>query len=146
MRLRLEGIGALLREENGNTIVVQVVPGGAAAKDGRLKANDKIVAVAPGDDKFVDVVDMKLRDAVKLIRGPKGTQVELKVVPAGKLEPVVRAHAPADRDQSPGGPLRDRRGWPARERTALSHRRYRLAVVLRGAAESTIRRGQKCRQ
>ncbi len=89
MRLRLEGIGALLREENGNTIVVEIVPGGAAAKDGRLKANDKIIAVAPGDDKFVDVVDMKLREAVKLIRGPKGTKVELKVVPAGKIEPVV---------------------------------------------------------
>ena len=65
------------------------VPGGAAAKDGRLKANDKIIAVAQGDDKFVDVVDMRLREAVKLIRGPKGTKVELKVVPAGKIEPVV---------------------------------------------------------
>ena len=89
MRLRLQGIGAVLREENGQTIVVEVVPGGAAAKDGRLKANDKIIAVAQGDGKYVDVVDMKLRDAVKLIRGPKGTKVELKVVPAGKLEPVV---------------------------------------------------------
>lgn len=89
MRLRLEGIGALLREENGQTIVVQTVPGGAAAKDGRLKANDRIIGVAKGDDQFVDLVDMKLRDAVKLIRGPKGTKVELKVVPAGKIEPVV---------------------------------------------------------
>ena len=89
MRLQLQGIGAVLREENGQTIVVETVPGGAAAKDGRLKANDKIIAVAPGDGKFVDVIDMKLREAVKLIRGPKGTKVELKVVPAGKLEPVV---------------------------------------------------------
>ncbi len=89
MRLRLEGIGAVLREENGQTVVVEVVPGGAAAKDGKLKANDKIIAVAPGDGKFVDVVDMKLRDVVKLIRGPKGTKVELKVVPAGKLEPII---------------------------------------------------------
>src|SRR5262249_16980153 len=89
MRNSLQGIGALLREEGGQTIIVEIVPGGAAAKDGRLKANDKIIAVAPGDGKFVDVVDMRLRDAVKLIRGPKGTKVELKVVPAGKLEPVV---------------------------------------------------------
>jgi carboxyl-terminal processing protease len=89
MRLSLQGIGAMLREENGQTIIVEVVPGGAAANDGRLKANDKIIAVAPGDGKFVDVVDMRLRDTVKLIRGPKGTKVELKVVPAGKLEPVV---------------------------------------------------------
>jgi carboxyl-terminal processing protease len=89
MRLRLQGIGAVLREENGQISVVEVVPGGAAAKDGRLKPNDKIIAVAPGDGKFVDVVDMKLREAVKLIRGPKGTIVELKVVPTGKLEPIV---------------------------------------------------------
>jgi carboxyl-terminal processing protease len=89
MRLSLQGIGAILREENGQTIIVEVVPGGAAAKDGRLKANDKIIAVAPGDGKFVDVVDMRLRDTVKLIRGAKGTKVELKVVPAGKLEPIV---------------------------------------------------------
>ena len=61
MRLNLDGIGAVLRSENGQTIVVEVVPGGAAAKDGRLKPNDKIVAVAQGDGKFVDVVDMKLQ-------------------------------------------------------------------------------------
>lgn len=89
MRLRLEGIGAVLREENGHTIVVEVVPGGAAAKDGRLKPNDKIVAVAQADGKFTDVVDMKLRDVVKLIRGAKGTKVELKIIPVGKLEQVV---------------------------------------------------------
>ena len=91
MQLRLEGIGALLREENGQIILVETVPGGAAAKDGRLKANDKIIAVAQGDGKFVDVVDMKLRNAVKMIRGKKGTKVELKVIPAGKIEPVVYA-------------------------------------------------------
>jgi carboxyl-terminal processing protease len=89
MRLSLQGIGAVLREEGGQTIIVEVVPGGAASKDGRLKPNDKIIAVAQGDGKYVDIVDMRLRDAVKLIRGAKGTKVELKVVPAGKLEPVV---------------------------------------------------------
>lgn len=89
MRLNLEGIGAVLRSENGQTIVFEVVPGGAASKDGRLKPKDKIVAVAQGDEKFVDIVDMRLRDAVKLIRGRKGTKVQLKVVPVGKIEPVV---------------------------------------------------------
>jgi carboxyl-terminal processing protease len=89
MQASLQGIGAMLREENGQCIIVEVVPGGAAARDGRLKANDKIIAVAQGDGKFVDVVDMRLRDTVKLIRGKKGTTVELKVIPAGKLEPVA---------------------------------------------------------
>jgi carboxyl-terminal processing protease len=91
MRLNLEGIGASLRSENGQTIVVEVIPGGAAAVDGRLKANDKIVGVAQGDSKFVDVVDMKLRDVVKLIRGRRGTPVELRVIPADKVEPTVIA-------------------------------------------------------
>jgi carboxyl-terminal processing protease len=91
MRLQLEGIGALLRSDNGQTTVAEVIPGGAAAADGRLKANDKIIGVAQGDDKFVDVIDMKITEVVKLIRGAKGTKVQLKVVPADKIEPVVYA-------------------------------------------------------
>jgi carboxyl-terminal processing protease len=89
MRLQLEGIGALLRSENGTTMVAEIIPGGAAASDGRLKAKDKIIAVAQGDNKFVDVIDMKLRDVVKLIRGQKGTPVQLKVIPAHKIEAMV---------------------------------------------------------
>ena len=60
--------------ETATTTVVEVVPGGAADKDGRLKAKDKIVGVAQGDGKFVDAVDMKLQDVVKMIRGKRGTQ------------------------------------------------------------------------
>lgn len=89
MRLQFQGIGAYLRSENGQTIVSEVLPGGSAAADGRIKINDKIIGVAQGDDRWVDILDMKLRDVVKLIRGPKGTQVQLKIVPAAKLEPVV---------------------------------------------------------
>jgi carboxyl-terminal processing protease len=91
MRLHLEGIGALLRSENGQTIVTEVLPGGAAAADGRLKPNDKIIGVAQGDDQFTDVQDMNLRDVVKLIRGTRGTKVQLKIIPAEKVEPVVYA-------------------------------------------------------
>jgi len=89
MRLSLEGIGALLKSENGQTIVSEVIPGGAAAADGRLKPNDKIIAVAQGDSQFVDVVDTKLREVVKLIRGSRGTKVQLKVIPAEKVAPLV---------------------------------------------------------
>jgi carboxyl-terminal processing protease len=87
MRLNLDGIGAVLKSENGQTIVEEVVPGGAAAKEGHLKVGDKIVGVAQEDGKFTDVVDMKLREVVKLIRGKRGTKVHLKVVTAGKLDP-----------------------------------------------------------
>jgi carboxyl-terminal processing protease len=91
MKLQLEGIGALLRSENGNTIIAEIIPGGVASKDGRLKPNDKIIGVAQGDGKYVDIMDMKLTEAVKLIRGARGTRVELKVIPAGKIEPVTYA-------------------------------------------------------
>jgi carboxyl-terminal processing protease len=91
MRLHLEGIGAVLRSDNGHTIIAEIMPGGAAAQDGRLKVNDQIIAVAQGDSKFIDVIDMKLTEVVKLIRGKSGTPVELKVIPAGKVEPVVYA-------------------------------------------------------
>lgn len=89
MRLNLEGIGALLKSDNGQTRVAEIVPGGVAAVDGRLQPDDRIVGVAQGDGKFIDTVDMKLRDVVKMVRGARGTPVQLKVVQTGKVEPVV---------------------------------------------------------
>ena len=56
-----------------------IVPGGAAANDGRLKINDKIVGVANGNADFVDTVEMKLTKVVDMIRGKAGTTVRLKV-------------------------------------------------------------------
>ena len=81
MRLRLEGIGAALRSEDGYTTVAQIVPGGAAEKDGRLKVGDKIIGVAQEDGEFTDIVEMKLSRVVRLIRGNKGTVVRLQVKP-----------------------------------------------------------------
>ena len=81
MSLSLEGIGALLGYEEGVTEIKSLTPGGPAEKSGLLKPNDKIVAVAQGKDgQFVDIIDMDLRDVVKLIRGKKGTIVKLKIV------------------------------------------------------------------
>lgn len=82
MRLSLEGIGAALRSEDGYTIVAQVVKGGAAEKDARLKVNDKIIAVAQGDGEWVDIVEMKLSRVVRLIRGEGGSRVRLRVLNA----------------------------------------------------------------
>jgi len=79
MELKLEGIGAALRSEDGYTIVANVVPGGAADKDGRLKKEDKIIGVDKGDGEMVDVVEMKLNKVVRMIRGKQGTTVRLKV-------------------------------------------------------------------
>jgi carboxyl-terminal processing protease len=79
-RLSLEGIGAVLRSEDGFTTIQSLVPGGAAAKTGLVKTDDKIVAVAQGSEHAVDVIDMDLREVVKLIRGARGTEVRLTLV------------------------------------------------------------------
>ncbi len=75
----LEGIGALLRMEEGFVKVQRIVPGSASWRQGQLKAEDIIVAVAQGDGEPVDVVDARLQDVVQLIRGKKGTIVKLSV-------------------------------------------------------------------
>jgi len=90
MRLSLVGIGAVLRTDDGYAKIVEVVPGGPADKDGRLKANDRIAAVAQGKEPFEDVVDMKLDKVVEKIRGGKGTQVRLQVIPANATDPSKR--------------------------------------------------------
>jgi len=81
MRLELEGIGAALQSTDGYTVVNKLIPGGAAEKDGRLKVEDKVLAVGQGTEgEMVDVVDMKLSDVVKMIRGKRGTVVRLQVL------------------------------------------------------------------
>ncbi len=90
MRLELEGIGAQLTSEDGYTIVKEVLPGGAAQRDGRLKPEDKIVAVLPeGSGDWIDVVDMKLTEVVKKIRGKAGTPLKLKIQRKGVKERLI---------------------------------------------------------
>jgi len=93
MRGSLEGIGALLREDDGLIKVVRIIPGSASAKQGRLQAEDVILEVGEGNGEPVDVSDMRLQDAVRLIRGPKGSEVRLTVRKAdgGKeIIPIIR--------------------------------------------------------
>jgi carboxyl-terminal processing protease len=80
MRLSLDGIGAALRSEDGMTVVAQIVKGGAAEVDGRLKVGDKIVAVGQAEGDWQDVIEMKLNRVVRLIRGERGTKVRLRVL------------------------------------------------------------------
>jgi carboxyl-terminal processing protease len=90
MRLSLIGLGAELRSEDGYAKVQRLVPGGPAERSGKMSAGDRIVAVAQGEDPFVDVRDMNLDKVVELIRGKKGTAVRLLVLPAGAAEPSKR--------------------------------------------------------
>jgi carboxyl-terminal processing protease len=82
MSLALFGIGAELTAEDGYCKISSLVPGGPAAKSKEIKPDDKIVAVAQGKGASVDVVDMELGKIVQLIRGPKGTEVRLTIIPA----------------------------------------------------------------
>jgi len=82
MSLSLEGIGARLMSEDGYTKIVEIIPGGPAFKSKVLQADDRIVAVAQGEDgEFVDVVGWRITDVVQLIRGPKESIVRLQVLP-----------------------------------------------------------------
>lgn len=80
MQLSLEGIGASLSSEDGFTVIEDTIPGGGAERSGKLRPKDKIIAVAQQGQKPVSVIDMDLRDVVKLIRGKKGTQVTLTIL------------------------------------------------------------------
>ncbi len=89
MRGSLEGIGALLREEDGYIKVVRIIPGSASARQGRLEAEDIILAVGEKNEEPVEVTDMRLRDAVRLIRGPKGTEVLITVRKSNGTKDII---------------------------------------------------------
>ena len=90
---KLEGIGAQLRQEDGYTKVVRIVPGSASFRQGDLEVNDLIIKVGQKEKEPVDIVDMKMDDVLPLIRGEKGTEVRLTVKKSDgtiKVIPIVR--------------------------------------------------------
>lgn len=82
MSLSLEGIGAVLQNDNEYVKVMRLVPAGPAEKGKQLRTSDKIIGVAQGNKEMVDVIGWRLDEVVKLIRGPKGSLVRLEVIPA----------------------------------------------------------------
>jgi len=85
MSQSLEGIGAMLQNENQYTKILRLIPAGPADKTKQLMPGDKIIGVGQGHDgDFIDVVGLRLDNVVKLIRGPKGTTVRLKIIPVQK--------------------------------------------------------------
>ncbi|MEY4063940.1 MAG: hypothetical protein RIR26_148 [Pseudomonadota bacterium] len=96
---QLEGIGATLQEMDGYITVQALIAGGAAQRDGRLKVGDKIIAVDSGDGQgMVDLIDMELSKAVRLIRGKKGTRVVLQVLRSSVEKSAERVVIPLTRD------------------------------------------------
>jgi carboxyl-terminal processing protease len=90
MSLQLVGIGAVLTSEEGYAKIRELVPGGPADMDGRLKVGDRVAAVAQGEGDFVESVDMKLDKVVEMIRGKEDTVVRLKVIPVNATDPADR--------------------------------------------------------
>lgn len=85
MARTFEGIGASLQLENEVVKIAGVIPGGPAFKSKKINVNDKIIAVAQGaDGEFVDVRGWRLDNTVQKIKGPRGTVVRLKIIPAGQ--------------------------------------------------------------
>lgn len=88
-----EGIGALLGQEDSYVKVASIIPGGPSWKQKQLQAEDLILKVGQGDKEPEDIVGMRVTDAVKLIRGKKGTVVKLTVKkPDGNIVviPIMR--------------------------------------------------------
>lgn len=82
MSLSLEGIGALLRTDGEYTVVEKVIPGGPADLSDLLHGTDRIVGIAQENEReFKDVVGWRLEEVVELIRGAKGTNVKLQILP-----------------------------------------------------------------
>ena len=80
MNLSLEGIGVSLSSEDGYTTVQEILPGGSADRAHALQPKDKIISVGQDKKEEVGIIDMDLSDVVKMIRGKKGTKVNLTVV------------------------------------------------------------------
>ena len=86
MSLSLEGIGAVLQRDDDYTKVVRLVVGGPADKAGDLQASDYIVGVAQDGEAIQEILGWRLDDVVDQIRGPKGTLINLQIIPGGDLQ------------------------------------------------------------
>ncbi len=88
-----EGIGARLQKDGDYVKIIEIIPGGPAAKDGVLKVGDLITKVGQGNEAPVDIIGMSLSKTVKLIKGKKGTVVKLfvkRMDGTGKVIPITR--------------------------------------------------------
>jgi len=98
MRLSLVGIGAELTSEDGYPKIARILPG-PAARSKQLKPGDRIIAVSELGKAPLDVVDMPVAKVADMIRGPKGTQVRLTVIPADAIDPAARKSVVLTREE-----------------------------------------------
>jgi carboxyl-terminal processing protease len=109
----VEGIGAVLREDDHFIRVVEVVPGGASWRDGKLEAGDLILSVTQEKGEPVDVADMRIDEVVKMVRGKRGTKVTLSIQkPTGEILtlPITRDVVVIEAAYARGAVLRAKAG------------------------------------
>ncbi|HFS67928.1 MAG TPA: tail-specific protease [Flavobacteriia bacterium] len=90
---KLEGIGARLQKKGDYTKIVELISGGPAWRQGELEVGDIILKVAQGEKEPLDIVGMRLDDAIEFIKGKKGTEVRLtvkKIDGSTKVIPIIR--------------------------------------------------------
>lgn len=86
---KFEGIGARLQKRKDQTKIVEIISGGPVWRDQRIEVGDEIIKVGQPGELPVDIVGMRLNDAIKLIKGPKGSLVNLTVKKVdGTLEEI----------------------------------------------------------
>ena len=124
MQLSLEGIGAMLSSDNGFTVIEELIPGGGAERSGLLKPKDKIIAVTQEGEKPVDVIDMDLRDIIKMIRGKKGTPVTLTIL--RQAEQTNRFDVTIMRDKID---IKEQEAKITYETRTIGRRQYRFGVI-----------------
>jgi len=85
---KFSGIGARLSKEEGGIKIVDIILGGPLWRDKKIEIGDEIIKVGQNNDQPVDIIGMRLEDAIKLIKGPKDTEVRLTV--RKKIDGVVK--------------------------------------------------------
>jgi carboxyl-terminal processing protease len=89
MKLSLVGIGAVLQDDGDYSKITSLIPGGPAARSGKISAGDRITAVTQGTaGEPVDLLNFPLMETVNLVRGPKGSDVTLTIIPVGAGDDV----------------------------------------------------------
>jgi carboxyl-terminal processing protease len=76
---KFEGIGARLQKKSEGAKIVEIISGGPVWRDQRLEVGDEIIKVGQNGQKPINIVGMRLDDAIKLIKGAQGTIVDLTV-------------------------------------------------------------------
>jgi len=102
-----EGIGIMINFEDGKVGIQDLIPGGPAAKDGRIKKGDAIIGVETDSGAVIGFGDKALPEVTKLLRGPAGSKVKLIVQPSGSKDHKVyeierkTLEFPKDKDVKP---------------------------------------------